>query len=92
MTSFVGIIVGFAIIGFGAGLAMTLSTDAVVSAAPRDRAGAASSIAETAYELGAALGTGRPVQRAPDSSGRCTVDAGEFSQRPVPRGCDGVRL
>lgn len=80
MTSFVGIIVGFAIIGFGAGLAMTLSTDAVVSAAPRDRAGAASSIAETAYELGAALGTGS------------TVDAGAFSQRPVPRGRDGVRL
>jgi DHA2 family multidrug resistance protein-like MFS transporter len=35
---------------------MTLTTDAVVSAAPRERAGAASSIAETAYELGAALG------------------------------------
>lgn len=51
-----GIIIGFAIVGFGAGLAMTLTTDAVVGAAPRDRAGAASSIAETAYELGAALG------------------------------------
>lgn len=56
MTGFVGIIIGFAIVGFGAGLAMTLTTDAVVSAAPRERAGAASSIAETAYELGAALG------------------------------------
>ena len=52
----IGILVGFAIVGFGAGLAMTLTTDAVVSAAPRERAGAASSIAETAYELGAALG------------------------------------
>jgi len=51
-----GIIIGFAIVGFGAGLAMTLTTDAVVSAAPPERAGAASSIAETAYELGAALG------------------------------------
>jgi DHA2 family multidrug resistance protein-like MFS transporter len=56
MPGFVGIIIGFAIVGFGAGLAMTLTTDAVVSAAPRKRAGAASSIAETAYELGAALG------------------------------------
>ncbi|MDF2992735.1 MAG: transporter, major facilitator family protein [Microbacterium sp.] len=56
MSGLVGIIVGFAIVGFGAGLAMTLTTDAVVSAAPRERAGAASSIAETAYELGAALG------------------------------------
>jgi DHA2 family multidrug resistance protein-like MFS transporter len=56
MTGLVGIIIGFAIVGFGAGLAMTLTTDAVVSAAPRERAGAASSIAETAYELGAALG------------------------------------
>lgn len=51
-----GIIIGFGTVGFGAGLAMTLTTDAVVSAAPRERAGAASSIAETAYELGAALG------------------------------------
>jgi DHA2 family multidrug resistance protein-like MFS transporter len=52
----IGVVIGFAIVGFGAGLAMTLTTDAVVSAAPRERAGAASSIAETAYELGAALG------------------------------------
>lgn len=56
MSGLTGIIIGFAIVGFGAGLAMTLTTDAVVSAAPRERAGAASSIAETAYELGAALG------------------------------------
>jgi DHA2 family multidrug resistance protein-like MFS transporter len=56
MSGFAGIIIGFAIVGFGAGLAMTLTTDAVVSSAPRQRAGAASSIAETAYELGAALG------------------------------------
>lgn len=57
MPGLVGIIVGFGIIGFGVGLAMTLTTDAVVSATPRERAGAASSVAETAYELGAALGT-----------------------------------
>ena len=44
------------VIGFGIGIAMTLSTDAVVSAVPKERAGAASAIAETAYELGTALG------------------------------------
>jgi DHA2 family multidrug resistance protein-like MFS transporter len=52
----IGIIIGFAIVGLGAGLSLTLTTDAVVGSAPRERAGAASSIAETAYELGAALG------------------------------------
>lgn len=58
LTSYVGLGLSLAIIGLGIGLAMTLSTDAVVSAAPPARAGAASSIAETAYELGVALGIG----------------------------------
>lgn len=44
------------IIGLGIGLALTLTTDAVVSAVPVDRAGAASAVSETAYELGVALG------------------------------------
>ncbi len=43
-------------VGLGVGLAMTLSTDAVVSAVPARKAGSASSISETAYELGVALG------------------------------------
>lgn len=43
-------------IGLGVGLASALSTDAVVAAVPRERAGAAASVAETAYELGTALG------------------------------------
>ncbi|MFT2691556.1 MFS transporter [Clavibacter zhangzhiyongii] len=43
-------------IGLGLGLSSTLTTDAVVGAAPRDRAGSAAAIAETAYELGVALG------------------------------------
>ncbi|GAB4084875.1 MFS transporter [Myceligenerans cantabricum] len=42
--------------GLGVGLAMTLTTDAVVSAVPPAKAGAASAISETAYELGAAFG------------------------------------
>ncbi|MEV0609911.1 MFS transporter [Polymorphospora rubra] len=43
-------------VGLGVGLAMTLSTDAVVSAVPPRKAGSAASISETAYELGVALG------------------------------------
>ncbi|WP_424187157.1 MFS transporter [Actinokineospora sp. G85] len=43
-------------VGLGVGLAMTLTVDAVVSAVPPDKAGAASAISETAYELGVALG------------------------------------
>ncbi|MCM0621406.1 MFS transporter [Nocardioides bruguierae] len=44
--------------GLGEGFAFTLSTDAVLSAVPADRAGAASAVSETAYELGVALGIG----------------------------------
>ncbi|USX55531.1 hypothetical protein [Lentzea sp. HUAS12] len=43
-------------LGLGIGVAMTLTTDAVVSAVPSERAGAASAISETAFELGGALG------------------------------------
>lgn len=43
-------------IGIGIGVAMTLTTDAVVSAVPPDKAGSASAVAETAYELGVGLG------------------------------------
>ncbi|MEB7505480.1 MFS transporter [Arthrobacter koreensis] len=56
LPSYLGIGISLAVIGLGTGLAMTLSTDAVVAAAPRERAGAAASISETAYELGIALG------------------------------------
>ncbi|WP_285728815.1 MFS transporter [Nocardiopsis sp. ATB16-24] len=48
--------VGFALIAAGAGYAETLTNGAIMSAAPPHRAGAASAISETAYELGAALG------------------------------------
>jgi DHA2 family multidrug resistance protein-like MFS transporter len=50
------IAVALVVVGAGVGLALTLTTDAVVSAVPADRAGAASAVSETAYELGAALG------------------------------------
>ncbi|MFD2839728.1 MFS transporter [Populibacterium corticicola] len=54
--SYWGLGIALALMGLGIGVASALSTDAVVAAAPRERAGAASSIAETAYELGVALG------------------------------------
>lgn len=48
--------VAFTLIGSGIGLTETLTNDAIMTAAPPTRAGAASAISETAYELGAALG------------------------------------
>ncbi|WP_156761719.1 MFS transporter [Microbacterium karelineae] len=50
------IAVALAVIGVGIGVSTAVATDAVVAAVPRDRAGAASSISEMAYELGVALG------------------------------------
>jgi MFS transporter, DHA2 family, multidrug resistance protein len=43
-------------LGLGVGIAQTLTVDAVISAVPARKAGAASAISETAYELGVALG------------------------------------
>lgn len=56
LPTYLGVAISLAVMGLGVGVAMTLSTDAVVTTAPRERAGAASSISETAYELGVALG------------------------------------
>ncbi|QWF80780.1 MFS transporter [Amycolatopsis sp. CA-230715] len=62
--SFIGVesglaalVVGFVLVGGGAALAETLTNDLVVSAVSPERAGAASAISETGYELGGALGT-----------------------------------
>jgi DHA2 family multidrug resistance protein-like MFS transporter len=45
-----------ATVGAGVGLALTATSDAILTAVPPERAGAASSISETAYELGTGLG------------------------------------
>lgn len=45
------------LVGAGVGLAETLTNDAILTSAPADRTGAASAVSETAYELGAVLGT-----------------------------------
>ncbi|MFE6134455.1 MFS transporter, partial [Streptomyces sp. NPDC056437] len=42
--------------GLGAGLAFTVTADVILSTVPKEQAGAASAVSETAYELGAALG------------------------------------
>ncbi|KMJ49550.1 MFS transporter [Rhodococcoides fascians] len=49
-------IAGFVLVGAGVGFALTLTSDLVVSAVEPERAGAASAVSETAYELGIALG------------------------------------
>lgn len=56
LPTYLGIAIALAVVGLGVGVSMTLATDAVVAAAPRERAGAASAISETGYELGVALG------------------------------------
>ncbi|MFD9790644.1 MFS transporter [Streptomyces sp. NPDC059070] len=42
--------------GLGAGLAFTVTADVILSSVPKEQAGSASAVSETAYELGAALG------------------------------------
>lgn len=49
-------IAGFVLVGAGVGVALTLTSELVVSAVEPERAGAASAVSETAYELGIALG------------------------------------
>ncbi|RWZ52084.1 MFS transporter [Labedella phragmitis] len=44
-------------LGLGIGAAETVSNELIIATAPADKAGAASAVSETAYELGAVLGT-----------------------------------
>lgn len=47
----------FVALGVGIGMAETVSNELILSSAPPAKAGAASAVSETAYELGAVLGT-----------------------------------
>jgi len=47
----------FTLLGIGIGAAETVSNDLILASAPPAKAGAASAVSETAYELGAVLGT-----------------------------------
>jgi DHA2 family multidrug resistance protein-like MFS transporter len=49
--------IAFAVLGLGIGAAETVSNDLIISSVPADKAGAASGVSETSYELGAVLGT-----------------------------------
>ncbi|MFT4135230.1 MFS transporter [Microbacterium sp.] len=49
--------VAFVALGVGIGAAETVSNELILASAPPSKAGAASAVSETAYELGAVLGT-----------------------------------
>ncbi|MFC5237946.1 MFS transporter [Pseudonocardia zijingensis] len=51
------LVVASVLVGAGIGLSETVTNEAILSAAPADRAGSASAVSETAYEVGAVLGT-----------------------------------
>jgi len=51
------IMIAFAVLGLGIGFAETLTNDVMLSRVPEHQAGAASAASETAYEVGAVLGT-----------------------------------
>lgn len=51
------LILAFVSLGIGIGAAETVSNELILSSAPPQKAGAASAVSETAYELGAVLGT-----------------------------------
>lgn len=53
----VTLMLAFVSLGIGIGMAETVSNDLVLTSAPAAKAGAASAVSETAYELGAVLGT-----------------------------------
>ncbi|MCD2442537.1 MFS transporter [Agromyces sp. SYSU K20354] len=51
------VVMAFVLLGVGIGAAETVSNELILSSAPPAKAGAASAVSETAYELGAVLGT-----------------------------------
>ncbi|KDA05766.1 MFS transporter [Microbacterium sp. CH12i] len=51
------LVIAFVVLGLGIGAAETISNELILSSAPAAKAGAASAVSETAYELGAVLGT-----------------------------------
>lgn len=53
----IAIAAAFVLLSLGASIAETISGDTILSSVPPTKAGAASGISETAYELGAVLGT-----------------------------------
>ncbi|MBY6060923.1 MFS transporter [Microbacterium esteraromaticum] len=57
LNSVAWLMAAFVVLGMGIGAAETVSNELILSHAPPAKAGAASAVSETAYELGAVLGT-----------------------------------
>lgn len=55
--SIISLMIAFASLGIGIGAAETISNELILSSAPPEKAGAASAVSETAYELGTVMGT-----------------------------------
>ncbi|QLD13125.1 MFS transporter [Microbacterium oleivorans] len=55
--SMIELVLAFVLLGMGIGAAETVSNELVLASAPPAKAGAASAVSETAYEVGAVLGT-----------------------------------
>lgn len=53
----VAVIASFVILEIGVGMSQTISNDTIVASVPPAKSGAASAVSETAYELGAVVGT-----------------------------------
>nr|WP_174799818.1 MFS transporter [Microbacterium saccharophilum] len=51
------LVIAFVLLGLGIGAAETVSNELILASAPPAKAGSASAVSETAYELGAVLGT-----------------------------------
>ncbi len=55
--SVAAVIASFVVLEIGVGVSQTITNDSIVSSVPPAKAGAASAVSETAYELGAVIGT-----------------------------------
>ncbi|GAT05181.1 efflux MFS transporter LfrA [Mycolicibacterium fortuitum] len=55
--SVAAVIASFVVLELGVGVSQTVSNDTIVASVPAAKAGAASAVSETAYELGAVVGT-----------------------------------
>jgi DHA2 family multidrug resistance protein-like MFS transporter len=55
--SIIALAVAFTLLGIGIGASETVTNDLIIQEAPPEKSGAASAMSETAYEIGAVLGT-----------------------------------
>jgi DHA2 family multidrug resistance protein-like MFS transporter len=84
------LIAAFVLLGIGIGAAETVSNELILASAPPAKAGAASAVSETAYELGAVLGTAvlGGILTAAYRTG-IVLPAGSKGRRRMPRARPG---